>query len=103
VPGESRRDRNPRWREGSLARLADLGLDRAADVAAPGAFEGDVLTALQGAIFAGGGDLPANEVIIGSGPRALLFRSAAGMRRMDPVDQLSLEWAGSPTATITPR
>jgi Xaa-Pro dipeptidase len=77
------------------ARLADLGLDRAVEVAAPGGFEGEVLAALQGAIFEGGGDFPANEVIIGSGPRALLFRYAAGMRRMDPVDQISLEWAGS--------
>jgi Xaa-Pro dipeptidase len=77
------------------ARLADLGLDRAVETAGPGAFEGDVLAALQGAIFEGGGDFPANEVIIGSGHRALLFRSAAGMRRMDAVDQLSLEWAGS--------
>ena len=77
------------------ARLADLGLDRAVQKAGPGVFEGEVLAALQGAIFEGGGDFPANEVIIGSGPRALLFRSAAGMRRMDPVDQLSLEWAGS--------
>jgi Xaa-Pro dipeptidase len=77
------------------ARLADLGLDRAVEVAAPGGFEGEVLAALQGAIFEGGGDFPANEVIIGSGPRALLFRYAAGMRRMDSVDQLSLEWAGS--------
>jgi Xaa-Pro dipeptidase len=77
------------------ARLADLGFDRAVESAGPGAFEGDVLAALQGAIFEGGGDFPANEVIIGSGPRALLFRSAAGMRRMDAADQLSLEWAGS--------
>jgi Xaa-Pro dipeptidase len=77
------------------ARLADLGLDRAVEAAGPGVFEGDVLAALQGVIFEGGGDFPANEVIIGSGPRALLFRSAAGMRKMDPVDQLSLEWAGS--------
>jgi Xaa-Pro dipeptidase len=77
------------------ARLADLGLDRAVERAAPGAFEGDILAALQGVIFEGGGDFPANEVIIGSGPRALLFRYCAGMRRMDPVDQLSLEWAGS--------
>jgi len=77
------------------ARLADLGLDRAVEVAGPGVFEGKVLAALQGAVFEGGGDFPANEVIIGSGPRALLFRSAAGMRRMDAVDQLSLEWAGS--------
>ena len=72
------------------ARLADLGLDRALEMAGPGAFEGEVLAALQGAIFEGG-DFSANEVIIGSGPRALLFRSAAGMRRMDAVDQLSLE------------
>src|ERR687894_3157725 len=77
------------------ARLADVALDRAVEKAAPGAFEGNVLAALQGAIFEGGGDFPANEVIIGSGPRALLFRYAAGMRRMDPIDQLSLEWAGS--------
>jgi Xaa-Pro dipeptidase len=77
------------------ARLADLALDRAVERAAPGVFEGDVLAALQGAIFEGGGDFPANEVIIGSGPRALLFRYCAGMRRMDPIDQLSLEWAGS--------
>lgn len=77
------------------ARLADLGLDRAVETAAPEVFEGDVLAALQGAIFKGGGDFPSNEVIIGSGPRALLFRYSAGMRRMDPVDQLSLEWAGS--------
>ena len=77
------------------ARLADTALDRAVERAAPGVFEGEVLAALQGAIFEGGGDFPANEVIIGSGPRALLFRYAAGMRRMDPVDQLSLEWAGS--------
>jgi Xaa-Pro dipeptidase len=77
------------------ARLADVALDRAVEKAAPGAFEGDVLAALQGAIFEGGGDFPANEVIIGSGPRALLFRYCAGMRRVDPVDQLSLEWAGS--------
>lgn len=33
-------------------------------------------------------------MIIGSGSRALLFRYAAGMRHMDAVDQLSLEWAG---------
>src|ERR671916_3538817 len=77
------------------ARLADAALDRAVERAGPGAFEGDVLAALQGTIFEGGGDFPANEVIIGSGSRALLFRYAAGMRRMDPVDQLSLEWAGA--------
>ncbi len=76
------------------ARLADVALDRAVETAGPGAFEGDVLAALQGAIYEGGGDPPGNEVIIGSGPRALMVRYCAGMRRMDPVDQLNLEWAG---------
>jgi Xaa-Pro dipeptidase len=76
------------------ARLADLAFERAVEKAGPGVFEGDVLAALQGAIYEGGGDPPGNEVIIGSGPRALLVRYAAGMRHMDPVDQLNLEWAG---------
>ncbi len=77
------------------AHLADAAFGRAVEKAAPGVFEGEILAAMQGAIFEGGGDFPANEVIIGSGSRALLFRSAAGMRYMDQVDQLSLEWAGS--------
>ncbi len=76
------------------ARLADVAFERAVETAGPGVFEGDVLAALQGAIYEGGGDPPGNEVIIGSGPRALLVRYASGMRHMDPVDQLSLEWAG---------
>ena len=77
------------------ARLADVAFERAVETAGPGVFEGDVLAALQGAIYEGGGDPPGNEVIIGSGPRALLVRYASGMRHMDPVDQLSLEWAGA--------
>ncbi len=77
------------------AELADVALDRAVEVAEPGAFEGDVLAALQGAIYSGGGDPPGNEVIIGSGPRALMVRYCSGMRHLDPVDQLTLEWAGA--------
>ena len=76
------------------ARLADVGFDRAVEMAAPGVFEGEILSVLQGAIFEGGGDPPGNEVIVGSGPRSLLFRYASGMRRLDESDQLSLEWAG---------
>ncbi|SRR6266545_382599 len=76
------------------AELADVALDRAVEKARPGAFEGDILAALQGAIYEGGGDPPGNEVIIGSGPRALMVRYCAGMRHLDPVDQLTLEWAG---------
>jgi Xaa-Pro dipeptidase len=76
------------------ARLADDAFDAAVATAGPGVFEGDVLAALQGAIYSGGGDPPANEVIIGSGRRSLLFRYASGMRTIEANDRLSLEWAG---------
>jgi Xaa-Pro dipeptidase len=60
----------------------------------PGADEGDILAAMQGAIFAGGGDYPANEFILGSGADALLCRYKAGRRKLTKNDQLTLEWAG---------
>jgi Xaa-Pro dipeptidase len=76
------------------AELADAALDEAHRLAGPGAFEGDILAAMQGAIFKGDGDYPANEFIIGSGPDALLCRYFAGRRRLDAQDQLTLEFAG---------
>jgi Xaa-Pro aminopeptidase len=77
------------------AALADEAYDEAARLCAAGAFEGDILAAMHGAIFRGGGDEPANEFIIGSGPGALLCRYFTGRRSLDPQDQLTLEWAGS--------
>ena len=75
--------------------LSDDAYDAAVETAGAGAFEGDVLAAMQGAIFKGGGDYPGNEFIIGSGPGALLCRYFAGRRNLDPEDQLTLEWAGA--------
>ena len=74
---------------------ADQAYDAAIETTAPGAFEGDILAAMQGSIFRGGGDYPGNEFIIGSGPGALLCRYYSGRREMDPEDQLTLEWAGA--------
>ena len=76
------------------AELADDALDEAHRLAKPGADEGEILAAMQGAVFKGGGDYPGNEFIIGSGPQALLVRYAAGRRKLDPQDQLTLEFAG---------
>ena len=76
------------------AELADAALDEAERLARPGAFEGDILAAMQGAVFRGGGDDPANEYIIGSGPDALLCRYFSGRRNLDADDQLTLEFAG---------
>ena len=77
------------------AALADDALDAALPLIGQGADEGAILAAMQGAIFAGGGDYPANEFIIGSGADALLCRYKAGRRKLTKNDQLTLEWAGT--------
>jgi len=77
------------------AALSDDALDQAIALARPGAFEGDILAAMQGAVFKGGGDYAGNEFIIGSGPRALLCRYYSGRRHLDAKDQLTLEWSGA--------
>jgi Xaa-Pro dipeptidase len=77
------------------AVLADDALDAALALTNPGADEADILAAMQGAVFAGGGDYSANEFIIGSAEDALLCRYKAGRRKLDTNDQLTLEWAGA--------
>ncbi|PAP98094.1 MAG: aminopeptidase P family protein [Mesorhizobium sp.] len=76
------------------ASLADDALDAALPLIKQGGDEALILAAMQGAIFAGGGDYPANEFIIGSGVDALLCRYKAGRRKLTKNDQLTLEWAG---------
>ncbi|MFI0847423.1 M24 family metallopeptidase [Mesorhizobium sp. IMUNJ 23232] len=76
------------------AALTDEALDAALPLIVQGGDEGAILAAMQGAIFAGGGDYPANEFIIGSGADALLCRYKAGRRKLTKNDQLTLEWAG---------
>ncbi|RIK86799.1 MAG: Xaa-Pro dipeptidase [Hyphomicrobiales bacterium] len=76
------------------AALADDALDAALPLVRQGGDEGAILAAMQGAVFAGGGDYPANEFIIGSGADALLCRYKAGRRKLTKNDQLTLEWAG---------
>lgn len=77
------------------AELSDAA-DRAALAAVrAGADEGEILAAQHSAIFAGGGDYPGNEFIIGSGRDALLCRYKAGRRALDANDQITLEFAGA--------
>jgi Xaa-Pro dipeptidase len=59
-----------------------------------GADEGSILAAQHSAIFAGGGDYPGNEFIIGSARDALLCRYKSGRRKLSKRDQLTLEFAG---------
>ena len=77
------------------AELADDAWAEAQALAVPGANEGDILAAMQGAVFRGGGDYAGNEFIIGSGTDALLCRYFTGRRTLDTNDQLTLEFAGA--------
>jgi Xaa-Pro aminopeptidase len=76
------------------AGLADAALEAAIRTTRAGADEALILAAMQGAVFQGGGDYPGNPFIIGSGRDALLCRSKTGRRRLEPEDQLTLEFAG---------
>ncbi|MCC2111822.1 MAG: aminopeptidase P family protein, partial [Hyphomicrobiales bacterium] len=79
----------------SAAELTDAAWDAACGLIAPGADESEILAAMQGAIFRGGGDYPGNEFIIGSAEDALLCRYKAGRRRLAANDQITLEFAGA--------
>jgi len=76
------------------AAIADQALAAALPEIRPGAFEGDILAALQGAVFRADGDYSGNEFIIGSGPAAHLGRYIAGRRHLAQQDQLTIEFAG---------
>ena len=77
------------------AELADNALEAAWKYAHAGQNESKILAEMQGVIFNGGGDYPANEFIIGSGKNALLCRYQSEKRNLDKIDQLSIEWAGT--------
>lgn len=77
------------------AALADAALEAAVAATGPGAFEGDILAELQGAIWRAGGDDPANEQIIGSGPGALMCRYYSGRRQLAADDLLTMEFAAA--------
>lgn len=77
------------------ARLSDDAMNAGLAETRPGAFEGDILAAMQGAVFKGGGDYAGNEFILGSGPGALLVRYYSGRRHLDAQDQMTWEWSGA--------
>ena len=77
------------------AELAEAADTAALSLIRAGADEGSILAAQHAAIFAGGGDYPGNEFIIGSGRDALLCRYKSGRRTLGARDQITLEFAGA--------
>lgn len=76
------------------AELADDAWDAAVTRAAGGVSEADIVADMQDQILRGGGDYAGNELIIGSGPAALMVRYTSGRRTLGDDDQLTLEWCG---------
>ena len=76
------------------AELADNALAEGLKLAKPGAFDGDILAAIQGEVFKGDGDYSGNEFIIQSGPGSHLGRYTSGRRHIAAGEQLTLEFAG---------
>ncbi len=77
------------------AELADAAMEAGLAATRAGAFEGDILAAMQGAVLRGGGDYAGNEFILGSGKQALLSRYHSGRRHLEAQDQMTWEWAGA--------
>ena len=76
------------------AELADDAWDAAVAAAGPGVSEAEILADMQSVILRSGGDYAGNEIIIGSGPAALMVRYTSGRRTLGVDDQLTLEWCG---------
>ena len=74
--------------------LADMALWECHRLALPGAWEGDIIAAMEGVMLRHDGDPPANENIIGSGRRSFMGRYISGRRHLDPEDSLLVEFAG---------
>jgi len=74
--------------------LADMALEQCYRLAVPGAWEGDIIAAMEGVMLRHDGDPPANENIIGSGARSFMGRYISGRRHLDPDDSLLVEFAG---------
>ena len=77
------------------AKLADKAMEAAWRCTRAGVNESKILSEMQGAVFSGGGDYPANNFIIGSGKNALLCRYQSEKKNLKKKDQISLEWAGT--------
>ena len=77
------------------AELADDSLEAMIAATGPGAFEGDILAAGQGAISRGGGDVAPSGPVLAAGERALLVRSSTGAGHLGADDQLTLEFGAS--------
>jgi len=76
-------------------RLADLSMEAARAAAKPGRLSGDMAGAVLSTMLAHGGDLPSEQPIVNSGPRAVYGRGVLGAHVLEPDDQVLVEFGAS--------
>ncbi len=77
------------------AALADDAYEAMIAGTRPGVLESEISAAGLTAMLKGGGDVPPGAPLVNSGRRALYGRGVAGPRRLDPEDQLTIEFAAT--------
>lgn len=76
-------------------RLADLAMEAVQATAAPGRLSNELAGAALSAMLAHGGDLPCEQPIVNSGPRAVYGRGVLGAYRLEEEDQVLVEFGAS--------
>lgn len=76
-------------------RLADLSMLAARDAAKAGRLSGELAGAIISTTLANGGDLPSEQPIVNSGPRAVYGRGVLGAHELQADDQILVEFGSS--------
>lgn len=77
------------------AALADAAVAAMRAAARPGVLDSELAAACLSTILAGGGDIPPAGPLVNSGRRAIYGRGVGGPRRLEPRDQVVVEFAAT--------
>jgi Xaa-Pro dipeptidase len=72
--------------------LLDRSLDAVIDASRPGILDSTLKGVYLTTILDGGADMPPNAPLFNSGPRAVFGRGVSAPRRIEPVDQILVEY-----------
>ena len=73
-------------------KLLDSSLDAVIAAARPGVMDSTLTATYLSVVLGGGGDMPPNAPLFNSGARALYGRGVSRPRRLEPVDQIVVEY-----------
>jgi Xaa-Pro dipeptidase len=76
----------------AAGRLLDQSLDAVIAVARPGVMDSSLTSTYLSVVLGGGGDMPPNAPLFNSGARAVYGRGVSQPRRLEPIDQIVVEY-----------